>query len=82
MSSARDKRDDLLRKAEGVEGRDSAVKAMHTVVEGETLSGIALKYYASATKENWMKIYAANKALIGDDPGKIKPGQVLKIPNK
>ena len=56
--------------------------AEHTVVAGDTLSGIALKYYGSATKDMWMVIYNANKAIIGDDPNRIKPGQVLKIPEK
>ena len=56
--------------------------AEHTVEEGDTLSGIALKYYGSASKELWMVIYDANKAMIGDDPNLIKPGQVLKIPEK
>jgi nucleoid-associated protein YgaU len=56
--------------------------AEHTVVSGETLSGIALKYYGSATKDMWMRIYNANRAVIGDDPNLIKAGQVLKIPEK
>ncbi len=54
--------------------------AEHTVVEGETLSHIALKYYGSAAKEKWMAIYEANKAVIGDNPNRIRIGQVLKIP--
>ena len=54
--------------------------AEHTVAEGETLSDISLKYYQSAIKEKWMKIYQANRVLIGDNPGMIKEGQVLKIP--
>jgi nucleoid-associated protein YgaU len=52
----------------------------HTVIAGETLSQIALKYYGSAVKEKWMLIYEANKQVIGDDPNRIHPGQVLKIP--
>jgi len=52
----------------------------HTVTPGETLSHIALKYYGSAVKEMWMLIYDANKQVIGDDPNRIRPGQVLKIP--
>ena len=56
--------------------------AEHTVEEGDTLSGIALKYYNSASKDLWMMIYNANKSVIGDDPNLIKPGQVLKIPEK
>jgi nucleoid-associated protein YgaU len=54
--------------------------AEHTVASDETLSHIALKYYGSAIKEKWMVIYEANKDVIGDDPGIIVPGQVLKIP--
>lgn len=55
--------------------------AEHTVKSGETLSGIAAKYYGAGTHENWLRIYEANKGLIGDNPDIIKPGQVLKIPN-
>ena len=54
--------------------------AEHKVESGETLSGIALKYYQSAVKEKWMAIYEANKETIGDNPGMIKVGQLLKIP--
>ncbi len=59
---------------------EQKIKAVHTVAEGETLSGISLKYYGSAVKEKWMIIYEANKDVIGDDPGLIVTGQVLKIP--
>lgn len=54
--------------------------ATHTVAAGDSLSAIAQKYYGSAVKEKWMVIYEANKELIGDNPGMIKPGQELKIP--
>jgi nucleoid-associated protein YgaU len=54
--------------------------AEHTVAEGETLSHIALKYYKSAVKEKWMRIYQANQDEIGDDPNRLRVGQVLKIP--
>jgi nucleoid-associated protein YgaU len=56
--------------------------AQHTVAAGETLSHIALKYYGSAAKEQWMRIYEANREVIGDDPNKIRVGQVLNIPEK
>ena len=56
------------------------IVAEHTVAKDETLSHIALKYYGSAVKEKWMKIYEANKDVIGDDPSHVSPGQVLKIP--
>jgi len=54
--------------------------AQHTVESGDSLSYLAKKYYDSGSKENWMKIYEANKELIGDNPNMIKIGQVLKIP--
>ena len=41
------------------------IKAEHTVAAGETLGALALKYYGSAVKDKWMKIYEANKAVIG-----------------
>ena len=56
--------------------------ADHTVQPNDTLGAIALKYYGSATREKWMPIYEANKAVIGDDPAKLKPGTVLKIPKE
>lgn len=54
--------------------------AHHKVVAGDTLSGIALKYYGSAAKEKWMAIYEANKETIGDNPSLIRVGQKLNIP--
>ncbi|HUF37312.1 MAG TPA: LysM peptidoglycan-binding domain-containing protein [Anaerolineales bacterium] len=54
--------------------------AEHTVVSGETLSHISLKYYNSAIKPKYMVIYEENKDVIGDDPNRIIPGMVLKIP--
>jgi nucleoid-associated protein YgaU len=58
------------------------VVAQHTVAAGETLSQIALKHYGNAGREYWMAIYEANKAVIGANPGLIKPGMVLKIPER
>lgn len=52
----------------------------HKVVPGDTLSGIALKYYGSAAREKWMIIYEANKATIGDNPNIIRAGTELIIP--
>lgn len=75
-----------------VEARNADIKKMldaqkaaevlttHTVVAGETLSGIALKYYHHATPEYWNKIIAANKALLDEHKGMIIAGQQLKIP--
>ena len=57
-------------------------KKQHTIAEGETLGAIALKYYGSASEDNWKAIHNANRAVIGDDPGAIKVGIVLGIPER
>lgn len=49
----------------------------YTVQAGDTLSGIAKKFYGNAN--DYMEIFKANKDQLSD-PDKIKPGQVLKIP--
>jgi nucleoid-associated protein YgaU len=51
--------------------------AQYTVVAGDTLSGIAQKYYSDASK--WTRIFEANRHQI-QDPNHIFPGQVLRIP--
>ena len=63
-----------------IAGGESKWLAEHTVVEGETLSHIALKYYNSAVKDKWMLIYQANQDVIGDNPNRVRVGLVLKIP--
>jgi nucleoid-associated protein YgaU len=49
----------------------------HVVLPGETLYGIAEKYYGDST--HWKKIRDANKTLV-DPTGRIRAGQVLIIP--
>jgi nucleoid-associated protein YgaU len=49
----------------------------YTVQSGDTLSGIAKKLLGNANA--YMEIFNANKDQLSD-PDKIKPGQVLKIP--
>ncbi|HAK94151.1 MAG TPA: hypothetical protein DCM87_03885 [Planctomycetes bacterium] len=49
----------------------------HTVKRGDTLSGLALKYYGDA--DRWQAIYKANRKLLAS-PKALKPGQVLAIP--
>ncbi len=51
--------------------------AQYTVVAGDTLSGIATKYYGDASK--WPIIFEANRNEI-QDPDRIFAGQVLRIP--
>lgn len=45
-----------------------------TVREGDTLSAIAARYGTT-----WQQLYAANKAVIGDDPDMILPGRRLVL---
>jgi nucleoid-associated protein YgaU len=49
----------------------------YTVQSGDTLSAIAKKFYGNAN--DYMEIFNANRDQL-TDPDKIKPGQVLKIP--
>jgi nucleoid-associated protein YgaU len=51
--------------------------AQYTVVSGDTLSGIANKYYGDANR--WPIIFEANRHQL-QDPDHIFPGQVLRIP--
>ncbi len=50
---------------------------MYTVESGDSLSKIAKAHYGDAMK--YMAIFEANKPML-DDPDKIYPGQVLRIP--
>nr|MBN1228870.1 LysM peptidoglycan-binding domain-containing protein [Anaerolineae bacterium] len=60
--------------------KGAAFLGTYTVKKGDTLSAIALEYYKSGDREKWMKIYNANKAVIGDNPNALQPGQKLRIP--
>ena len=55
----------------------SASAGTYTVKAGDTLSKIAKDHLGDANA--YMKIFNANKDQL-NDPDKIKPGQVLKIP--
>jgi len=48
-----------------------------TVQAGDTLSQIAQTAYGKASR--WEAIFQANRDQL-DDPDKIRPGQVLKLP--
>lgn len=48
---------------------------IHIVIEGQTLSAIAMKYYNDPSQ--WKKIYQANIRI---DPRKLRPGTKLIIP--
>jgi LysM repeat protein len=48
--------------------------ATYTVKSGDTLAGIAAAYGVS-----WRSLHEANRGVIGADPGRIFPGQVLAV---
>ena len=50
----------------------------YTVQKGDTLSHISQQHYGKASK--WHAIFDANRDQI-DNPDKIFPGQVLKLPD-
>lgn len=50
---------------------------LHTVERGDTLSHIAQAAYGKASL--WRRIFDANRDQL-DDPDRIQPGQVLRIP--
>ncbi len=51
----------------------------YTIEKGDTLSKIAKEYLGSANA--WKQIFEANRDTI-DDPDRIFPGQVIKLPPK
>ena len=65
---------------EKVTAQAAAVAGARTyvVVSGDSLSKIAKALYGDAKR--WPEIYEANKALVGDNPNLIHPGQKLVIP--
>ena len=61
----------------GSGGAGSTGERSYTVEAGDTLSHIAKAQYGKAGK--WRAIFEANRDQI-DDPDRIFPGQVLRIP--
>ncbi|MEW2162957.1 LysM peptidoglycan-binding domain-containing protein [Streptomyces sp. NPDC007084] len=51
----------------------------YKVVAGDTLVGIAKKYPSSG---GWQKLYTANRAVIGDNPGHLRTGLTLTVGTK
>ncbi len=49
----------------------------YTIAKGDTLSAIAKKHYGEASA--WKRIFEANRDVL-DDPDRIFPGQVIKLP--
>ncbi|HEX9042672.1 MAG TPA: LysM domain-containing protein [Trebonia sp.] len=51
--------------------------ASYTVAPGDTLSAVAA---ALGVRGGWQALYAANRRVIGADPGLIRPGMTLAVP--
>ena len=62
----------------GFAGNFEATGKTYTVKPGDTLWSISKKYLGNGSR--YSEIYKSNKAVIGSNPGLIKPGQVLTIP--
>ena len=56
---------------------ESAPQTIYTVKKGDTLAGIAQKFYGDRTA--WKRIYQANRDQL-PNPNALKVGQALKIP--
>jgi nucleoid-associated protein YgaU len=56
-----------------------AAPKKYTVTQGDSLWKIAKHAYGDGNQ--WQKIYQANREVIGSNPDRIKPGQVLVIPD-
>jgi nucleoid-associated protein YgaU len=50
----------------------------YEIKRGDSLSLIAKHYYGDPMQ--YPRIYEANRAVIGDDPDKIFPGQKIRVP--
>lgn len=57
---------------------EDAAPTFYTVQKGDSLSAIAKAQYGDAGK--WRALYDANRAVIGDDPDRIYPGQQIRVP--
>ncbi len=52
----------------------------YTVKDGDSLWALAERFLGKGSR--YMEIYELNKAVIGSDPRRIRPGMVLKLPEK
>lgn len=62
-----------------VDSTAEVVDETYTVEKGDTLSKIAKQHLGDSNA--WQKIFDANRDQL-DDPDRIQPGQVLKLPNR
>jgi nucleoid-associated protein YgaU len=64
-----------------------AVPAVYVVEPGDTLWGIARQHLRAGASDAqiaraWPLWYAANRRVIGADPGNIRPGMRLRVPDR
>ena len=62
-----------------VDSTADVVQETYTVQKGDSLSRIAKHHLGDANQ--WKAIFEANRDVL-DDPDRIQPGQVLKLPAK
>jgi len=62
-----------------VDSTAEVAQQTYTVEKGDTLSRIAKQHLGDANA--WKQIFEANRNVL-DDPDRIQPGQVLKLPSK
>ena len=62
---------------EQIDSATAGEERTYTVQKGDTLSHIAKEFYGKASR--WNAIFDANRDQL-DDPDRIQPGQVLRIP--
>ena len=61
-------------------------RRIHVIEVGDTLWGIAASYLPATDRPDavvdadWRQLYAANRAVLGDDPDRIHPGTRLTVP--
>ena len=70
-----EKLDPDFRSADMVLNINAPAGSTYEVKAGDSLSKIGKK-----VGKTWQEIYEANKAVIGNNPDLIKPGQMLQIP--
>ena len=64
--------------ADGMERPEPPPATTHTVRSGDTLWRIAQRYLGAGSR--YVEIFEANRDVIGSNPNRIFPGQVLAIP--
>lgn len=67
----------IYKGSKGEQQKEVAKTRYHTIAAGDTLSALSKKYYGDANQ--YMMIFKANEPML-ENPDKIYPGQVLRIP--